>query len=245
MWSPWKQSTFFYLQQEWDKLQINTCRIKLTPPGCQGRAPLLAEEQWPTGLLSWAGCKLQASPARTDITLSLRQRLSLLNMWIRHDYLKSSIKYSRLTRRKCTTSPRQNASMGFTEFCTATKCQARRGTLEGSICRTESTGGICGLRGRTSHFQDTHHSSAAPRWHCRVHTQAAKQRPGLQAPEQWLVLLGPATGFRGNVCLLAKQWASQNKTCVPAVCCRSSCTWIDEIWQPTACQQPCVSVLPT
>lgn len=156
-----------------------------------------------------------------------------------------SIKYSRLTRRKCTTSPRQNASMGFTEFCTATKCQARRGTLEGSICRTESTGGICGLRGRTSHFQDTHRSSAAPCWLCRVHTQAAKQCPGLQAPEQWLVLLGPATGFRGNVCLSAKQWAGQNKTRVPAACCRSSCTWIDEIWQPTACQQPCVSVLPT
>lgn len=40
--------------------------------------------------------------------------------------------------------------MGFTEFCTATKCHASRGTLEGSICHTKSTARGSGTPGRLS-----------------------------------------------------------------------------------------------
>lgn len=109
-------------------------QVNLKPPG---KGTTAAEEQWPPGWFSKVGSCICSQHAQLSHCHWDRGSTPDCEdeMWSPE----SSTEQPRLTRRKYTTSPRQKASMGFTEFCTATKCHASRGTLEGSICHTQST----------------------------------------------------------------------------------------------------------
>lgn len=101
MWSPWKQSTFFYLQQKWDKLQINPSRThKVHVSRFSGKGTTAMTKRF----VLPAGCKLQTSLACTYII----ERLSQLNMWIR------------LSEKQCKTSKAYQKKMNN---ISSTKCK--------------------------------------------------------------------------------------------------------------------------